>query len=69
MDLLSPELILAIAAAAGALTANVSKWVFRWIGNYVRGTPNTLDDKIYRAVSNAVFSEFELSRSKKSTDG
>ncbi len=69
MDFLSPELTLAIAAAVGALTANVSKWVFRWVGNYVRGTPKTLDDKIYRAVSNAVFSEFEMSRSKKPTDG
>ena len=54
MELLSPELTLAIAAAAGALAANVSKWVIRWVGNYVRGTPNKLDDRIFDAALGAV---------------
>ncbi len=54
MDLLSPELTIAIAAAAGALTANVSKWVVRWLGNFVRGTPNKLDDRIFDAALGAV---------------
>ncbi len=54
MDLLSPELTIAIAAAAGALTANVSKWVVRWVGNFVRGTPNKLDDRIFEAAREAL---------------
>ena len=52
--LLSPELTIAIAAAAGALTANVSKWVVRWVGNFVRGTPNKLDDRIFEAAREAL---------------
>lgn len=60
MDFLSsPELTLAIAAAAGALVANSSKWLLRWVGNYVKGTPNKLDDRIFAAVSKAIYDELE----------
>lgn len=60
MDFLSsPELTLALAAAAGALVANSSKWLLRWVGNYVKGTPNKLDDRIFAAVKKAIYNEFE----------
>ena len=55
MDFLSsPELTLAIAAAAGALTANGGRWLFRLIGNFVKGTPNKLDDRIFKAAKAAL---------------
>ncbi len=55
MDILSsPEFTLAVAAAAGALVANSSKWLLRWLGNYVKGTPNKLDDRIFAAVKTAI---------------
>ena len=55
MDFLSsPELTLAIVAAAGALTANGGRWLVRLIGNYVKGTPNKLDDRIFEAAKAAL---------------
>ncbi len=66
---LSPEFTIAIAAAAGALTANVSKWVVRWIGNFVRGTPNKLDDRIFEAARDAVHSALDERPDLRPTDG
>ena len=69
MDLLSPELTIAIAAAAGALVANSSRWLFRWIGNYVRGTPNKLDDRIFEAAREALHVALDERPDLRPTDG
>ncbi len=44
----------ALAAFVAVLAANALKWASRLITNYVRGTPNKLDDKIWAAVRDAI---------------
>ncbi len=47
---LPSEVQVALAAFVAVLAANALKWASRFISNYVRGTPNQLDDKIWAAV-------------------
>ncbi len=51
---LPSEVQVALAAFVAVLAANALKWASRFISNYVRGTPNQLDDKIWAAVRDAI---------------
>ncbi len=51
---LPSEVQVALAAFVAVLAANALKWASRFITNYVRGTPNKLDDKIWAAVRDAI---------------
>ena len=51
---LPSEVQIALAAFVAVLAANALKWASRFITNYVRGTPNKLDDKIWAAVRDAI---------------
>ncbi len=48
------EVQVALAAFVAVLAANALKWGSRFITNYVRGTPNQIDDKIWAAVREAL---------------
>ncbi len=56
---LPSEVQVALAAFVAVLAANALKWASRFIANYVRGTPNTLDDKIWAAVQEALDQDYE----------
>ncbi len=51
---LPSEVQVALAAFVAVLAANALKWASRLVTNYVRGTPNKLDDKIWSAVRDAL---------------
>ena len=51
---LPSEVQVALAAFVAVLAANALKWASRFITNYVRGTPNKLDDKIWTAMRDAL---------------
>ncbi len=51
---LPSEVQVALAAFVAVLAANALKWASRFVTNYVRGTPNKLDDKIWAAVRDAI---------------
>lgn len=50
----STEVLVAVSAFAGVLAANAAKWIYRRIDNHVKGTPNTIDDKIWKSVTEAI---------------
>lgn len=54
MDMLTPEIEVMIAAFVAVLAANALKWLSRFITDYVRGTPNKIDDKIWAAIQDAL---------------
>ena len=53
-NLMTAEVQLMIYAFLGVLVANAVRWVYRWVSNYVAETPNKIDDKIWRAVTEAI---------------
>lgn len=48
------ELGSAAAIFAAVLAANAARWLWRRVGDYVKGTHNKIDDKIFAAVKQAV---------------
>lgn len=53
-NILTPEIEVMIAAFVAVLAANALKWFSRFITNWVRGTPNKIDDKIWAAIQDAL---------------
>lgn len=50
----STELQLAIAAALGVAFKDALMWVVKWAKDFVEGTPNKWDDKMFKAARDAV---------------
>ena len=48
------EVEVALAAFAAVLAANLVKWLSQRVTDFVRGTPNKIDDKIWAAVQGAM---------------
>lgn len=48
------EVIVLLAAAAGAVSGNLLSWVVRRIDGFVRGTSNKIDDEIWFTVREAM---------------
>jgi hypothetical protein len=53
-DVGTPDLETMAYAFIAVLAANVVKWLYRRIDNHVKGTPNTIDDKIWDAVAKGI---------------
>ena len=55
----NPELIVGLAAAAGAMAGQAMSWAVKLIDALVRGTPTKLDDKVWAAVHGAMSEALE----------
>ena len=51
---IGPELEMALAAFAAVVAAQLLKGLSRMITSFVKGTPTSIDDKVWAAVSEAV---------------
>ncbi len=51
---LTTEMQLALASFAAVMAANALRWLWRRLTDYVRGTPNKIDDKIVAAMNDVV---------------
>ncbi len=61
MDL-SPEVITALSMFAAVIAAQLLKGAVRAISSFVKGTPTSIDDKIWAAVRGAVRVEKAIER-------
>ena len=50
----------AAAVFAAVLAANAVRWAWRRLGDYVRKTPNKIDDKIFAAAKEAMEEVLEI---------
>jgi hypothetical protein len=47
----------ALMGAVGMALVLLLRGAWRWLGSFVKGTPTTLDDKMYKAVQDALRAE------------
>ena len=59
MDMLSPEIMTGLSAAIGTAVVLIVRYCWRLLGSVVKGTPITIDDKIYAAVRDALIDDAE----------
>ncbi len=57
--IISPEVTIILAAAAGAVGGNLFGVAVKLIDGFVRGTPTRLDDKVWVAVRGAMSEAME----------
>lgn len=48
------EIVTAVIVAGALIATNLATWGMKKIADYVKGTPNKIDDKIFEAVRKAV---------------
>ena len=59
------EVEVAVAAFAAVIAANAVRWASRRVTDFVRGTPNKIDDKVWAAVQGAMDSVLKADKQGK----